>query len=107
MPGTWQNTSPDRACHNGVFFWDRSPGPDCGAPAPQDASAVMELIPSEDDRRVKLLQYTERGRILAEQAAEDFVRIEQELANVIGQDDLEELRRILSKPWSSDLPDDL
>lgn len=67
----------------------------------------MELIPSEDDRRVKLLQYTERGRILAEQAAEDFVRIEQELANVIGQDDLEELRRILSKPWSSDLPDDL
>lgn len=67
----------------------------------------MELIPSEDDRRVKLLQYTERGRVLAEQAAEDFVRIEQELANVIGQDDLEELRRILSKPWSSDLPDDL
>jgi len=67
----------------------------------------MEFIPSEDDRRVKLLQYTERGRILAEQAAEDFVRIEQELANVIGQDDLEELRRILSKPWSSDLPDDL
>ncbi len=67
----------------------------------------MEFIPSEDDRRVKLLQYTERGRVLAEQAAEDFVRIEQELANVIGQDDLEELRRILSKPWSSDLPDDL
>jgi len=63
---------------------------------------IVEFIPSEIDKRVKLLQYTRKGLALAAQAASDFILIESELAEAIGQDDVETLRRILAKPWPGD-----
>lgn len=70
--------------------------------ATEAASAgIVEFIPSELDKRVKLLQYTRKGRALAAQAASDFLLIEQELAAALGQEDVETLRRILARPWPS------
>ena len=70
--------------------------------ATEAASAgIVEFVTSETDKRVKLLQYTARGRELVAQAAADFKEIEREVAAAIGQEDLETLRRILAKPWST------
>lgn len=61
---------------------------------------LVEFVPSEEDGRVMLLRFTQRGWSMAETARQNFESIEQELAAQIGEQDLEELRRILSRPWS-------
>lgn len=63
---------------------------------------LVEFIPSENDGRVKLLRFTQKGWAMSVSAAREFEVIEAELSDQIGAKDLEELRRILSKPWSVD-----
>jgi DNA-binding MarR family transcriptional regulator len=64
--------------------------------------ALVEFVPSEEDGRVKLLRFTQTGWAMSDTARRDFEAIESVLARRIGRRDLEELRRILSKAWSSD-----
>ncbi|MFP5467993.1 MAG: MarR family winged helix-turn-helix transcriptional regulator [Gammaproteobacteria bacterium] len=60
---------------------------------------LVEFVASEDDKRVKLLRFSQKGWRMSEKAAASFAEIEQELASCIGEQDLESLRRILALPW--------
>lgn len=73
----------------------------------QEAAALglIEFVDSPDDRRIRLLQLTSKGRAMSVKAVREFKAIEEELAGRIGARDLAELRRILSKGWSEDTTD--
>jgi len=60
----------------------------------------LELVDSEEDKRIKLVRFSEKGLRMAESARQEMESIEQRVAEKIGQKDLEELRRILAKAWS-------
>jgi len=62
---------------------------------------LVEFVDSELDGRVKLLRFSQKGWAMSEQAAQDFARIEAELATQIGDDNLTALKSILSMPWST------
>jgi DNA-binding MarR family transcriptional regulator len=66
------------------------------------AMGLVEFVPSERDGRVKLLRFTQKGWVMVDQALRAFERIEQELAETLGPEDVAALRRILGKPWSAD-----
>ena len=63
---------------------------------------LIEFVEAADDKRVRLLQFTDKGRAMSVSAVREFAAIEEELAEVIGRRDLDELRRILSKAWPAD-----
>ncbi len=63
---------------------------------------LIEIIDCESDRRLKLLRFTDKGWEMSAKAARGLASIEAELARSIGEDDLNELRRILSKAWPGD-----
>jgi len=63
---------------------------------------LIEFVDSPSDRRIKLLQFTDEGRAMSVNAVREFAAIEEELAQIIGRRDLDELRRILSKAWSDE-----
>ena len=63
---------------------------------------LVEFVASENDGRVKLLRFTQKGWAMSDSAARAFEAIEAELAQQIGAQDLVELKRILGKPWSAD-----
>ncbi len=63
---------------------------------------LIEFVDSSDDRRIKLLRFTDKGRAMSVSAVREFRLIEEELAATIGRHDLDELRRILSKAWPDD-----
>jgi DNA-binding MarR family transcriptional regulator len=60
---------------------------------------LVEFVASEDDGRVKLLRFTQKGWRMSTLAAAAFAATEQALAAHIGEANVEELRRILSLPW--------
>lgn len=60
---------------------------------------LVEFVPSEEDGRVKLLRFSQKGWRMSERAAASFVEMEQDLARHIGENNVEELRRILALPW--------
>lgn len=63
---------------------------------------LVELLASEEDARVKLVRFTGAGWAMSQSAARELEAIERELAQQIGEGDLEILRRILSRAWSQD-----
>ena len=66
------------------------------------ALGLVELIGTESDARVKLLRFTEAGWAMSDCAARELQAIERELAECIGEEDLQTLRRILARVWSAD-----
>lgn len=60
---------------------------------------LIELIPSTEDKRVKLVQFTKAGREMYLDATQTLEAIERELAKSIGADKVEQLRAILSDSW--------
>jgi DNA-binding MarR family transcriptional regulator len=60
---------------------------------------LVELVHSEDDKRVKLVRFSKKGLEMSAIAAKSIARIEQELESRIGRTDMEALRRILEKTW--------
>ncbi|ACO77944.1 regulatory protein, MarR family [Azotobacter vinelandii CA] len=62
-------------------------------------AGFLELVDSEEDRRIKLVRFSLEGLRMADAARQEMESIEQELAERIGGEDLEELRRILAKAW--------
>lgn len=65
---------------------------------------LVEFFPDEQDKRVMLLRFTQKGWRMSESAAESFRHTEHELARHIGAENVEELRRILSLPWPTQSP---
>jgi DNA-binding MarR family transcriptional regulator len=64
---------------------------------------LIEFIDAPDDGRVKLLRFTDKGRAMSVSAVSEFRSIEEQLAETIGQRDVDELRRILSKAWPQEV----
>jgi len=60
---------------------------------------LVEFVASTEDGRVKMLRFSPQGWEMSKAAAEDFRLMEAELASQLGQHDLDELKRILAKPW--------
>ena len=65
---------------------------------------LIEFVDSPSDGRIKRLRFTDKGRAMSVNAVREFATIEHELAERIGQKDVDELRRILSKAWPEDSP---
>lgn len=65
---------------------------------------LVELVPSEHDGRVKLLRFTREGWAMSDSAARELERIEAALAQRIGEDGVETLRRLLALAWPGDAP---
>lgn len=63
---------------------------------------LIEFVGSSSDRRIRLLQFTDKGRAMSVSAVREFASIEDELAARIGRRDVDELRRILSRTWSEE-----
>ena len=63
---------------------------------------LVETITSEQDARVKLVRFSQAGWMMSDCAAGELDAIEHDLAAVLGQEDLETLRRILERTWSDD-----
>lgn len=59
----------------------------------------VEFIDSDTDARVKLLQFTDKGREMSESAERELRLIETELEHHIGSDRLELLKDVLAMPW--------
>lgn len=66
------------------------------------ALGYVEFVDSEDDARVKLLRYTQKGWRMAESAEGELDRIEQRLAQAIGAERLATLKELLALPWSAE-----
>lgn len=60
---------------------------------------LVEFVDSPTNRRVRLVKFTDQGRTMFASGTRSLARIERDLAKRIGADDLETLRRILSKDW--------
>lgn len=60
---------------------------------------LVEFVESETDGRVKLLRFTREGWAMSANATQELRRIEQELVDALGEDDVNELRRILTRAW--------
>lgn len=63
---------------------------------------LVEFVPTVGNAKVVRLQFTAAGWAMSAQAAADFDAIEVELAAVIGQKGLAELKRLLSLSWSEE-----
>lgn len=61
----------------------------------------VELIDDDQDKRIKLVKFTPVGLEMAQTGNQDLVSIEKNLISVLGQDDFEHLKRILSKDWNT------
>ncbi len=67
-----------------------------------EALGVVEMVDSPDDARVKLLRFTDAGWAMSDCAAREHEQLERELAERLGERDLETLCRILARAWSDD-----
>lgn len=60
---------------------------------------LIELVASPSDKRTKLVQFTEAGRAMYDQANATLDAIEQELIARIGTEKVQTLREILDENW--------
>lgn len=66
------------------------------------ALGYVEFVDSDEDARVKLLRYTQKGWRMAESAEAELGRIEQRLTQAIGAEQLATLKELLAQPWSAE-----
>jgi DNA-binding MarR family transcriptional regulator len=60
---------------------------------------LIELVDSPTNKRVRLVRFTPKGEAMFACGTRTLERIEQELVERIGAEDVETLRRILAKDW--------
>jgi DNA-binding MarR family transcriptional regulator len=60
---------------------------------------LLELVEDADDKRVMLVQLSERGEIMVDAAVLSMTRIENELARRIGRANLDKLKEVLAMDW--------
>lgn len=65
------------------------------------ALGYVEFVDSDEDARVKLLRFTQKGWDMSEAAQAELERIEGEVADFIGHDKASQLWELLAMPWSS------
>ncbi len=62
----------------------------------------VELVDSEQDARVKLLRFTQKGLNMADAARRELEAIEVQLAEQIGVDNMAVLKSLLAMPWAAE-----
>lgn len=60
---------------------------------------LVELVDSPTNRRIRLVRFTPKGAEMFACGTRTLERIERELVERLGADDVETLRRILAKDW--------
>ena len=60
---------------------------------------LLELIEDAQDKRVLLVQLSERGEMMVDAAVASMIRIEAELARRIGRGNLDKLKELLAMDW--------
>lgn len=60
---------------------------------------LLELIEDDQDKRVLLVQLSERGEMMVDAAVASMIRIEGELARRIGRGNLDKLKEVLAMDW--------
>lgn len=63
---------------------------------------LVEFVPSAHDARVRMLQFSAKGRDMSASAARELRQIEDELREALGEEDFLALRRILAREWPGD-----
>tara|TARA_R110001592_G_scaffold100431_4_gene285078 strand:- start:961 stop:1422 length:462 start_codon:yes stop_codon:yes gene_type:complete len=66
-----------------------------------EKAALVELVDSPTDRRVKLVKLSLLGRTLDQKAAQAIAALEKELARRIGKAAVSDLRAILAADWGA------
>lgn len=61
----------------------------------------VELIDDEKNKRIKLVIFTEKGKIMSKSAISDLASLEQQLSQLLGEEDFMHLKRILAKDWNT------
>lgn len=65
-------------------------------------AGFLELCDNPQDKRVKLVQFTAKGRKMSAVAMQELQDIEQQLMQHLGKEQVETLRNILQMPWPGD-----
>ncbi|KAB0499148.1 MarR family winged helix-turn-helix transcriptional regulator [Pseudomonas vancouverensis] len=60
---------------------------------------LVELVDSAEDKRVKLVGFSPRGFAMSAAATRNLEKIERDLADRIGQENLDTLKQILNQAW--------
>lgn len=61
----------------------------------------VELLDNEYDKRIKLVKFTENGLEMSKTCINDLAMIESNLISVLGEEDFNHLKRILTKDWNT------
>ncbi len=69
-------------------------------------SGFLELLDSSKDKRIKMVQFSDKGQKMASVAIAEMNHAEEELKKHIGAENVIELRRILEMDWPNDLTPD-
>lgn len=67
-------------------------------------SDFLEVIDSETDKRIKMVQFSENGKKMAAVALAEIRQAEENLKTHLGEENVFELRRILELSWPDDQP---
>lgn len=70
--------------------------------ADTEALGYVEFASSQNDARLKLLRFTEKGQAMAAVARSELEAIEDQMAHVMGADHLGQLKALMALPWSSE-----
>lgn len=65
-------------------------------------SDFLEVIDSETDKRIKMVQFSENGKKMAAVALAEIRQAEENLKTHLGEENVLELRRILELSWPDD-----
>lgn len=66
-------------------------------------SNFLEVVDSSEDKRIKLVKFSEKGRQMSDVALAEIHQAEKDLAKYLGEDNVKALRRILEMDWPDDL----
>jgi len=69
-------------------------------------SDFLEVIDSPEDKRIKLVKFSEKGKKMSDIALTEIHQAEKELIQHLGEDNVKELRRILEMDWPDDFTSD-
>lgn len=63
-------------------------------------SGFLELLNSPTDKRIKMVQFSDQGKKMAEVALQEIDQAEEDLKAVLGAENVIQLRKILEMDWS-------
>jgi DNA-binding MarR family transcriptional regulator len=65
-------------------------------------AGFLELCNDPQDKRVKLVKFSEQGQQMSRVALNELHKIEQQLIEHLGEAQVDQLRKVLEMPWPND-----